>query len=360
RFGARQPITIQKSTNKIIVGHGRLEAYKHQDMKQIPVIVWYCTDQEAATYAITDNQSTMGTGWDMEALKDVLIDMDDEMLDLTGFDDVELTGILDDAVVMAEEDIPKVPVTAKSKTGEIYQLGRHRLMCGDSTVKIDVGKLMAGNKADMVFTDPPYNVAYGKLKGPKFKDHGPIIGDKQTPEEWIAFCEKVAEVIKDHSNGGIYVCHAPGPDGRVMAGTLDKNLRWSATIIWNKGSMLLGRADYQRQYEPIWYGWDKERCIGKDRTQTDVWDIDKPSSNDLHPTMKPVDIPAQAIKNSSKINARVLDLFGGSGSTLIACEQLDRICYMMEIDPKYIDVIITRWESLTDKKVQRVRERNGE
>lgn len=237
--------------------------------------------------------------------------------------------------------------------GDIIQLGTNRLMCGDSTHIDDVAKLMDGQIADMVFTDPPYNVDFGQSKNHPSHVYRKIFNDKQTPEQWDIFIEAVSSNLKAFSCGAVYICMASGPEGMRFGWLLSTmGWHWSATLIWLKNSLVLTPADYQRKYEPIFYGWQegKEHKHPPDRTQTEVWSVNRPSISVEHPTMKPLELITRAITNSSEIGDKILDLFGGSGSTLIACQQTDRNCFMMEIDPRYCEIICQRWEKYTGQK----------
>jgi DNA modification methylase len=223
-------------------------------------------------------------------------------------------------------------------------------MCGDSLN--DTAKLMDGTVADMVFTDPPYNVAYGSSKNPIWgskwngnEEDGVILNDKMGADAWVDFCKGIATSLRLVTNGPIYACHAPGPDGMKMTlAFIESGIHWSSTLILYKDRLVPGRSDYQKRYEACFYGWfegDKIEHL-KDRTQVDVWEYKRPNTNDVHPTMKPLELMAKAIHNHPEAKT-VVDLFLGSGSTLIACEQTDRTCYGMELDPKYVDVIRKRY-----------------
>ena len=247
------------------------------------------------------------------------------------------------------EDLP-----IRVKLGEVWQLGKHRLMCGDSTKIEDVEKLMNGEKADMVFTDPPYNVDYGASKNPRHKIRS-IKNDSMGTEAWMNFCNDFMVNIQQFNTGDIYMWGAPGPEGmRMRLLLIELGCHWSATIVWKKDQLVLTPANYQRMYEPCFYGWFDKSSYNGDRKQTEVWEIDRPKNSKLHPTMKPVELCSRGIQNSSKKNDKVLDLFGGSGSTLIACEQTNRKCYMMELDEHYCDVIIDRWETFTGNKATKL------
>ena len=223
-------------------------------------------------------------------------------------------------------------------------------MCGDSTKKEDVERLMGGVLADMIHTDPPYNVDYGVSKNPRHKIRT-IENDKQNPQEWEEFCRSVFENFKLFNKGDVYMWGASGPEGMKMRLWLtETGCHWSATIIWKKDRLVLTPANYQRMYEPCFYGWFGKSTYDGGRKEVEVWEMKRPSDSKLHPTMKPIEVCARAIMNSSRERDIVLDLFLGSGSTLIACEKTNRICYGMEIDPKYVDTIIARWEQYTGGK----------
>jgi site-specific DNA-methyltransferase (adenine-specific) len=261
----------------------------------------------------------------------------------------------EEAEVVEDDFEVELPEEPRAKLGDIYQLGNHRLMCGDSTSITDIEKLMDGNKANMVFTDPPYLMGFtGNVHADGSKSfnskHGAIKNDKMSREDGDQFILDIFTNIKLFNKGAYYVCfYRLGLDYIFRA--LDKlENQYKALIIWNKGNHTLSNSDYMSKYEPIVYGWFDEHLFYGDRSNFDIWDIQRTQKNDLHPTMKPIPLCSKAIENSSKKGDIVLDLFGGSGSTLIACEQLGRTCYMNELDPKYVDVIINRWEQFTGKK----------
>lgn len=363
-FGMNDPIGIWGKDNIIIEGHGRLAACKELGIKEVPVIrLDDLTDEQRRAYTLAHNQLTMSTGFDLEKLK---IELDEISLDMTdfGFDEMQLDdsdSTLDEENEIVEDDAPEPPEEPKSKYGDIYQLGNHRLMCGDSTKAEDVEKLMVTEKADMVFTDPPWNVNYGSAKEGNQQGDNPrsILNDFMGTEDFKKFMFSAFKCMNIASKAGAmtYVVMSAQEWGNMMLTLAQNDYHWSSTIIWNKDRLVLSRKDYHTKYEPIWYGWKNgapRLCPNEDRKQSDVWDCDRPTKSDEHPTMKPVELVARAINNSSKKNNNVLDLFGGSGSTLIACEQLNRHCYMMELDPKYVDVIIQRWENLTGKKSEKL------
>lgn len=322
-------------------------------METVPCIIADdLTDEQIKAYRLADNKVAELAEWDIDLLGDELADIFD--IDMTdfGFDFAEEE---EEEVEVIEDEVPEVPTEPKAKLGDIYQLGNHRLMCGDSTSIDDVEKLMDGNKADMVFTDPPYLMGFtGNVHGDGTKSfnskHGAIKNDKMSRQDGDNFILKIFENIQRFNKGAYYVCfYRLGLDYIFRA--LDKlDNQYKALIIWNKGNHTLSNSDYMSKYEPIVYGWFDSHLFYGDRRNFDIWDIQRTQKNDLHPTMKPIALCSKAIENSSKKEDIVLDLFGGSGSTLIACEQLNRHAYLMELDPHYVDVIIARWEKFTGQK----------
>lgn len=348
--GMNDPIGVWHDT--VVEGHGRLLACKELGMETVPVIrLDHMTDEQRREYMLIHNQTTMNSGWDLPVLDMELGELPDFDAGFYGF---ELPEDEPDEVV--EDEAPEIPEEPKSKYGEVYQLGKHRLMCGDSTKLEDVKKLMGDDMADMVFTDPPWNVNYGAVDKDNAQGYKPrtIINDFMGTEEFKEFMFSAFKCMNEASKAGActYVVMSAQEWGNMMLTLAQNDYHWSSTIIWNKDRLVLSRKDYHTKYEPIWYGWKagSRLCPLKDRKQSDVWDFDRPTKSEEHPTMKPVGLVARAVQNSSKKDNVVLDLFGGSGTTLIACEQTDRSCRMMELDPKYVDVIIERWENLTGRK----------
>ena len=344
-FGFINPIIIDKDYN-IIAGHGRLMAAKDEGIREVPcVFVDYLTEAQKKAYILADNRMASDAGWDKELLKVEIeaLQAEDFDLGLTGFDEKELASFFDADNDVHEDDfdvdaeLEKPPVT---KTGDVWLLGRHRLVCGDSTKEKTYTTLMKGEQANLVVTDPPYNVNYqgtaGKIKNDNLQN------DQFYTFLLSAFTCMEKAMAKDAS---IYVFHAD-TEGLNFRKAFDAaRFYLSGTCIWKKQSLVLGRSPYQWQHEPCLYGWKKN---GKhqwysDRKQTTIWEFDKPQKNGDHPTMKPVPLIAYPIKNSSMTNCIVLDPFGGSGSTLIACEQTGRICRTIELDEKYCDVIVKRY-----------------
>jgi len=342
-FGWQQPIVVDVN-GVIIAGHTRYKAALQLGMKEVPVIVAdKLNDDQVKAYRLADNKTNEKSTWIdelvLEERNDIKLDMHD-----FGFEEINIETTEDGF----EPILPKEP---KTIIGDIYKLGIHRLMCGDSTLVDSVEKLMDGDKADFVFTDPPWNVDYGGSDHPSWKKRS-ILNDKMSTENFNEFLSTSFISMNSVSKPGamVYVVMSAQEWGNIMDVLSEQGYHWSSTIIWNKDHHVMSRKDYHTKYEPIWYGWKDgapRLCPLEDRKQSDVWDINRPVKSEEHPTMKPVELVARAIYNSSTIGSIVLDLFGGSGTTLIACEQTKRRCYMMELDPKYCDVIVSRWEKLT-------------
>ena len=350
-FGMCDPIGVWGEDNLIIEGHGRLMALKKLGYKEAPIIrLDHLSEEQRKAYTLAHNKSAESE-WDFEILAEELNSIVDiDMMDF-GFD----LSIDEEEPKVIEDEVPEVPEEPKAKYGDIYQLGNHRLMCGDSTDINDVEKLMNGEKSHMVFTDPPYLMGFeGNVHGDGTKSHnakfGAIKNDKMSREDGDKFILDTFNMIKNFNEGAYYVCfYRLGLDYIFRAlDTLDN--RYKALIIWNKGNHTLSNSDYMSKYEPIVYGWFNEHNFYGDRSNFDIWDIKRTKKNDLHPTMKPVELVEKAMLNSSKKGDIVLDLFGGSGTTLIVSEQLDRNSYVMELDPRYVDAIINRWENMTGSK----------
>lgn len=353
-FGFRNPIIIDKN-NEIIAGHTRLLAAKKLGLKEVPTIrADDLTPEQVKAFRIADNKTAEYSEWNFELLAQELeeLKLADYDLSLTAFDLSECEKLLDllKEVNNRNKDddfdieLPEEPVT---KRGDIWLLGKHRLMCGDACSESDVAALMREDFADMVFTDPPWNVNYGATEHPSWKQRT-ILNDSMTTEEFKKFLDSAFKVMNKFSKPGCmtYVVMSAQEWGNLMLSLKENGYHWSSTIIWNKDRLVLSRKDYHTKYEPIWYGWsDGSARLHPltDRQQCDVWDIPRPSVSELHPTTKPVELVVRAIKNSSNMKDIVLDLFGGSGTTLIACEETDRRCRMMELDEKYADVIVKRY-----------------
>ena len=364
-FGFKQPIVLDKD-NIIVIGHTRLKASKKLGLKKVPCI--YAddlTEDQIKALRLADNKVGEVATWDEESL---VLEIDDIELDLEPFG-FEINLFDDEEPEVVEDEVPDIPEEPKAKLGDIYQLGEHRLMCGDSTSEEDVAKLMDGAKADMVFTDPPYGVSYTE-KNEFLNSIGggdrltyAIENDDKTPEDMYEFWVTCfTNLEKFTTNEMSYYITAPqGGDLLLLLlqAIRDSGFALKHQLVWNKNNHVLGRCDYNYKHEPIIFGWKikgKHKFYGKGHFKTSVWDIDKPISSKLHPTMKPIELISETLLNSSAEKDKVIDLFGGSGSTLIACEQLNRQCYMMEYDPHYIDVIIERWENLTGRKAEKIDE----
>ena len=362
-FGWTNPILVD-GDNGIIAGHGRLLAARKLGHKDVPTIeLKDLTETQKKAYIIADNRLALNAGWDNEMLTIELNDLlaDGFVLEVLGFDPKELSALLEPEVIegLTDEDaVPDVPDEPKTKLGDIYQLGNHRLVCGDSTSIDAVDKLMGGQRADMVFTDPPYGMSYGggraagsTKKGALVKAHGMILGDDKTGNDLIALIRDALLSAKMVSKSGatFYVCFPWRTYSEFEAAMEECGLIASACIVWDKKSIGLGNANYRPQHEFIFY------CKGGawygDKAQSDVWSLSRGATGKyVHPTQKPVELIELALKNSSKGGDTVIDVFGGSGSTLIACEKLNRQAKLMELDPKYCDVIVKRWEDFTGKK----------
>ena len=364
-FGWTNPILVD-GDNGIIAGHGRIMAAKKLNMTEVPVIeLAHLSKEQRKALIIADNKLALNSDWDTNLLAIELKDLQDLGFDLnlTGFADKELADILkpDQVEGLTDEDaVPDTPIEPKTKPGNIYQLGNHRLMCGDSTSIDQVEKLMDGNKASLVITDPPWNVAYGtnlanNAQGYKARE---IMNDNfATDKEWQDFLSGTMGCINIVTLPGcpIYCVMGASEWPAVDKALRDADFHWSSTIIWAKDTLVLSRKDYHTQYEPIWYGWKSDGpriWTVQDRKQSDLWQCKRPKRSDLHPTTKPVELLERALLNSSNHGVIVFEPFGGSGSTLIACEKTGRKCNAMELDPKYCDVIVKRWEDFTGKKAE--------
>ena len=355
-FGWTNPILVD-TDGTIIAGHGRLAAATRLGLAEVPVIrLSHLSDAQRKALVIADNQLALNAGWDEAALSSLIQELDTEKfdLDLLGFLSEDLDRYLASFAETAPEDaeegeLPEVPVIPTSRPGDLWIMGEHRLLCGDATVVTDVERLMDGQLADMAMLDPPYNVDYANAAKNKSLAKDRRILNDALGEGFYQFLYDTCVNLLMVTKGACYVCMSSSELHTLQKAFIDAGGKWSTFIIWAKNTFTLGRADYQRQYEPILYGWkqgaDHFWCGARD--QGDVWFVDKPRVNDLHPTMKPVELIERAIRNSSKSRDIVLDLFGGSGTTLIAAERTGRSARLMELDPKYADVIIERWQNLT-------------
>lgn len=375
--GFQNPLNVwqHEGVNYILCGNHRFKAACDLGHTEFPCIVYSGTKEEALARCIADNKSSDWTEFDYPLLKDMITEIDLGHLDIeiTGFGEEELEALFGYEGLTEEEqaekdamedEVPDVPAEPITKPGDLYLLGRHRLLCGDSTNITDVERLMDGKKADMVFTDPPYGVSYSDKniflnvmdKGNHIQKD--IENDAKTPAEmkdfWVAAFSNLHLSTTDKAS---YYVTGPQSGELMMMMMMSLDLSgWQLKhmLIWAKNNHVLGRCDYHYKHEPILYGWKQKGTheFFGNASNVSVWNIDKPLKSDLHPTMKPIEVMEKAINNSTKSGQRVLDLFLGSGSTLIACEKTGRTCYGMELDAHYCDVIVARWEKFTGKKAK--------
>jgi DNA modification methylase len=361
-FGFTNPI-LAGSDGVIVAGHGRLVAAQKLGLDTVPVVVLdHLTPTQRRALIIADNRIAENAGWDDAMLRIELQSLQEDgfNLDITGFDADALAQIMagEETTVEGQSDddaVPEVPVTPISRSGDVWELGNHRLLCGDATDPASYELLMADVQADMVFTDPPYNVDYANSAKDKMRGKDrPILNDN-LGDGFYDFLLAALTPMLARCAGGTYIAMSSSELDTLQQAFRAAGGKWSTFIIWAKNTFTLGRADYQRQYEPILYGWPegKNRHWCGDRDQGDVWNIKKPQKNDLHPTMKPVELVERAIRNSSRPGDLVLDPFGGSGTTLIAAEKSGRIGWLIELDPKYVDVIVRRWQDWTGQEAYR-------
>ncbi len=356
-YGFMNPVILDKN-DEIIAGHGRLAAAKLLGLSEVPTLLAdHLTPAQVRAYRLADNKLALDAGWDEDLLRlelKELQELGDFDMGLTGFDDDELKELLEiQAEGQTDEDeVPPVPVDPVSQQGDIWLLGEHRVMCGDSTDPGQVETLMESELADLLLTDPPYNVAY---EG-KTKDAMKIKNDQMGDESFKKFLFLAFNAANNSlKEGGVfYIWHADSEGYNFRGACNDAGWKVRQCLIWLKQSMVLGRQDYQWKHEPCLYGWKDGAAHywGTDRKQTTVLEFNRPARNDIHPTMKPVELMEYQIKNSSKKDEVVLDLFGGSGSTMIACEKTKRKARLMELDPVYVDVIVRRWELFTGKSAK--------
>ena len=344
-FGFINPVIIDRDFG-VIAGHGRILAAKEEGIAEVPcVFADHLTEAQKKAYILADNRMAMDAGWDEELLRVEIEALQAEAFDLslTGFDEKELSDLFKDDADVQEDDFDVAAELEKptfSKSGDVWTLGRHRLLCGDSTKAETFAILMNGRKANLVVTDPPYNVNYEGTAG-KIKNDN--LADEKFYQFLFDAFSNIEKVMADDAS--IYVFHADTEGLNFRKAFSDAGFYLSGCCIWKKPSLVLGRSPYQWQHEPCLYGWKKS---GKhqwyaDRKQTTIWEFEKTKKNTDHPTMKPIPLLAYPIQNSSMSNTLILDPFGGSGSTLIACEQTDRDCYTIELDEKYCDVIVKRY-----------------
>lgn len=347
-FGWTNPILVG-ADGIIIAGHARLAAARKLNMTQVPVIVLdHLTPAQRRALVIADNRLALSAGWDEAMLRVELQSLEEEGfdIDLVGFTDEEIEEILRDPEetqegLTDEDAVPEEPERAITLPGDVWIMGEHRLLCGDATSIEAIQTVLGGDLADMTFTDPPYNVDYVGKTAKKLKIGNDALGGKFYEFLHMA-CSNALSVTK----GGIYICMSSSELHTLYRAFTDAGGHWSTFVIWAKHHFTLGRSDYQRQYEPILYGWrdgtDHFWCGARD--QGDIWFIKRPASSQEHPTMKPVELVERAIRNSSKTRDTILDPFGGSGTTMIACEKSRRQARLIELEPRYCDVAVTRWQ----------------
>jgi DNA modification methylase len=380
-FGFTNPVLVD-SADGIIAGHGRLMAAKSLGLAEVPVIVLdHLTDAQRRAYILADNRLALDAGWDEDMLAKEMAALQEDGFDLglTGFTDDEIEELLapldDDATEEGLTDpdaVPEVEDAAVSRLGDVWLLGRHRVMCGSSTSIDQLETLLEGKPADMVFTDPPYLMNFtGAVDGDGNKNgrHKPILNDNLSEEDGEQFLADVATSIRMFCKGAWYVCFYRLGIDRMMNALTGAGLKWRNLVIWKKNHLNMSNSDYksiyepiifgwQADFEPILYGWNHKHVFHGAKGATDVievavpsiWEIERTKKNDLHPTMKPIALCEAALMNSSREREVVLDLFGGSGSTLIAAEKINRQARLMELEPKYVDVIVRRWQEFTGKR----------
>ena len=353
-FGFKVPIIIDKD-NVIVAGHTRYKACEKLGINEVPCIIADdLTEEQIKAFRLADNKVAEIATWDFEKLELELstLEMDMELFGFETYEDDEPQEVAEDDY---EVEVPEEP---KAKYGDIYQLGKHRLMCGDSTSIDDVEKLMNGVEVDLLITDPPYNVNYEGGTKNKLT----IMNDKMDNDNFRQFLSDAFTCADSVMKAGaaFYIWHADSEGYNFRGACFDVGWEVKQCLVWNKNSLVLGRQDYHWKHEPCLYGWKSGASHNwyADRKQTTVLDFDRPSRNAEHPTMKPIPLFDYQIQNNTKKGDIVLDLFGGSGTTLMACEQSGRTCYINELDPKYVDVIINRWEQFTGQKAVLVSEHN--
>lgn len=372
-FGFNQPLVVD-TNGVIIVGHGRYAAASYLDMKEVPVMVLDIPEEQAKAYRLADNKLNE-SDWDMGLVIAELKELSLPMVDLTGFSR-KLVVTLDDH----DDDVPEVPKVAKSKYGDLYELGEHRIICGDSTKSEDFIRLMGGVKADMVFTDPPYNVNYS---GSGKNTTNTIMNDKMEDSQFLIFLNDCFKVVTESikAGAGLYVFHSPTTQKTFEEALMLNDIEVKYQLIWNKPSAGMGMGDYRNKHEPFFYcavkgikpvfygdrtnttvidfhkteealiSWAKQMKADEQAGKTTIWTMSREKVQDyVHPTQKPVELVMYALNNSSKVEDVVLDPFLGSGSTLISCEKTNRTCYGSELDPKYADVIVQRWVDYTGNR----------
>lgn len=358
-FGFTNPILID-GDNGIIAGHGRVLAAMKLSISEVPCIeLSGMTDTQKRAYIIADNKLALNAGWDNELLAVEFKELDDAGFDvgLTGFSLDEIDELSPEEIPagLTDEDyVPDVQPDPVSKLGDVWLLGNHRVMCGDST-SIDAVERLMPEKANMTFTDPPYLMDFtGGIHADGSKSfnakHGAIKNDKMSEAEGNDFLDAINSIIYQKVDGAFYITFYRLGIDKYYASMDRTGLKCRSLIIWDKGNHTLSNSDYMSMYEPMFYGWVNNHKFYGGKNGMDIWRISRTKKNDLHPTMKPVELVEKAILDGSQVNGIVLDLFGGSGTTLIAAEKNGRIARLMELDPKYVDVIVRRWQEFTGRE----------
>jgi len=368
QFGFVQPVLARREDRTVIGGHQRLVAARRLGLTAVPVTWLDVSVEQARLLGLALNR--ISGSWDEQLLARLMADLGatpDLDLSLSGFGEEEIKDLLRSLSAHERRERPEAfdldealeeaTKEPRSKPGDLWALGEHRLLCGDATQAPDLARVLGGRQAGMAFTDPPYNVALGDHGGQRLgARRRRIANDALDPVAWEAFVRAWARTLLGSVDGAIYCCMSTREWPLVSRILAEEGGHWSDTIIWAKDRFVPGRADYQRAYEPIWYGWREgaEHHWCGDRDQSDVWQIARPAEAPLHPVMKPLALMERAIANSSRPRGLVLDPFCGSGGTLIACERTDRACAAIELDPVYVDVAVARWERFSNATATKV------
>lgn len=360
-FGFTNPILVDDEGG-IIAGHGRVLAARKLGLKEVPTInLGHLSETQRRAYVIADNKLALNAGWDDEMLRVEFAALEEAGFDLglVGFSEDEIAAMMEGPVettagLTDEDEVPDAPPEPVTKPGDVWVLGKHRLMCGDSTSIDAVDRLMP-ETADMVFTDPPYLMDFtGGIHADGSKSfnakHGRIANDKMSEQEGDDFLDAINTIIASKVRGAFYITFYRLGIDRYYASMNRTGLQCRSLIIWDKGNHTLSNSDYMSMYEPMFYGWVQDHTFYGGNNGMDIWRVERTKKNDLHPTMKPVALVEKALTDGSKAKDVVLDLFGGSGTTLIACEKTGRTARLMELDPKYCDVIVKRWQDFTGKE----------
>jgi DNA modification methylase len=353
-FGVVDPIIVN-ADGTVIGGHQRLKAAERLGLETVPVVYFDLSKPQEKALNLALNR--ISGEWDEDKLTALLAELADDIdLALTGFTDEELAAFLSGDTgttgLTDPDDVPEPPEDPITKPGDLWLLGRHRVLCGDATVPTDLERLMGEERATVMFTDPPWNVAIGQDSNPRHRQRAGLRNDNLSEADFQDFLAGFIDAITPYITGDVYCVLGASEWPRLDASLRDRGYHWSATVIWVKDVFVLGRSKYHRRYEPIWYGWraDGKSSFCDARNLDDVWEIPRPRRSEDHPTTKPVELCARAIENSSKPGNLVVDPFLGSGSTLLAAHTLGRRCFGLELEPRYVDVIVRRWEAFTGER----------